>query len=251
MQLDLPGRDLTPFGVLLAGDEAQVPHLRLRRDVDQIAGEDDQEVLRELALDLQRKARPEDLGMEGLLRYLEDTLSNVLRITEREAIEVEDWDCALNRLYREHVQSNVIPFRTHVPLYTLRAAAGRFLENDEVTEESWIEVPEPLRLTPNMFACHIQGHSMEPLIPDGALCLFRHGVVGSRGGRLVLAEDRQATGSNRYAVKRYSSEKVQTEEGWRHERIRLESLNAGYPSWDLEPDEEKYAIIAEFVRVIE
>ena len=40
------------------------------------------------------------------------------------------------------------------------------------------------------------------------------------------------------------------DEGWRHGRIRLESLNPGYPSWDLDPDEEKYRIIAEFVRVL-
>ena len=88
---------------------------------------------------------------------------------------------------------------------------------------------------------------MEPLIPDGSLCVFRAGITGSRAGRLVLAEDREA---NAYAVKRYQSEKSKGEE-WRHSRIRLESLNPGYPSWDLEPDEEKYRIVAEFVRVLD
>jgi phage repressor protein C with HTH and peptisase S24 domain len=52
-------------------------------------------------------------------------------------------------------------------------------------------------------------------------------------------------------VKRYKSEKAASEAGWRHDRIRLESLNPDYPSWDLDPDEEKYRIIAEFVRVLE
>ena len=73
-------------------------------------------------------------------------------------------------------------------------------------------------------------------------------MVGSRTGRLVLAEDRNA---NAYAVKRYKSEKVETEEGWKHQRIRLESLNPDYPSWDLEPDEDKYRIVAEFIRVLD
>jgi len=103
-------------------------------------------------------------------------------------------------------------------------------------------------LYPDMFVAEIVGHSMEPLIPDGSFCVFRAGVAGSRTGRLVLAEDRD---NNAYAVKRYASEKTVTDEGWKHQRIRLESLNPGYPSWDLEPDEEKYRIIAEFVRVLD
>jgi phage repressor protein C with HTH and peptisase S24 domain len=99
-----------------------------------------------------------------------------------------------------------------------------------------------------MFIAQIAGQSMEPMIPDGSLCVFRAGVTGSRGGRLVLAEDREA---NAFAVKRYKSDKVTTEEDWRHGRIRLESLNPGYPSWDLDPDEEKYRILAEFVQVLD
>ena len=42
-----------------------------------------------------------------------------------------------------------------------------------------------------------------------------------------------------------------TGDTWRHARIQLESLNPDYPSWDLDPDEEKYRILAEFVRVME
>jgi phage repressor protein C with HTH and peptisase S24 domain len=155
---------------------------------------------------------------------------------------------ALDRLYRKHVQSRVLEFRTHLPRYSLQVAAGKFLENAEVSEEGWIETPEDLRLAPDMFVAQIVGHSMEPLIPDGSLCVFRAGVTGSRTGRLVLAEHRDA---NAYSVKRYKSEKVQSEEGWRHQRIRLESLNPDYPSWDLDPDEDKYRILAEFVRVLD
>jgi len=161
---------------------------------------------------------------------------------------VDDYTRALDRLYRKNIQSQVQRFQTHLPRYSLRAAAGKFLENEEVSEQGWIETPENLRLEPDMFVAEIAGHSMEPLIPDGSLCVFRHGVAGSRQGRLVLAENRT---DNSYAVKRYQSHKVETEEGWRHERIRLESLNPDYPSWDLDPDEDKYRIIAEFVRVLD
>jgi hypothetical protein len=144
----------------------------------------------------------------------------------------------------------VLEFRTHLPKYSLRAAAGKFLENQEVTAEGWIEVPENLRLGPDMFVAEIAGHSMEPTIPDCSLCVFRHGVTGSRQGRLVLAENLETGGNNRYAVKRYQSDKTDSEE-WRHNWIRLESLNREYPDWNLDANEEKYRIIAEFIRVLD
>jgi phage repressor protein C with HTH and peptisase S24 domain len=222
-------------------------HLRLRRDLEALAEEEDLDVLEALAEDLDAKAR--ELGAGKLLEYLEDTLSGTLRITDRRAVLVEDYARALDRLYRENVSSKVLPFQTHLPQYSLRAAAGRFLDNDEIVEEGWLEAPPAMKqLYPDMFVARIVGHSMEPTIPDGCLCVFRAGVSGSRSDRLVLAEDRE---SNAFAVKRYKSEKVESEEGWRHGRIRLESLNPGYPSWDLEPDENKYRIVAEFVRVLD
>lgn len=253
LQLALPDGDLTAIGVLLEDTAANTVHLRLRRDWEKLASDlatpEDVELLAELSGDLAGKVN--EMGPEAFFLHLEDSLSNLLRITDREAVPVEDFERTLNRLYREHVQSNVIPFRTHLPRYSLRVAAGKFLENDEVTEDGWIEAPENVRLSPGMFVAQIQGHSMEPFIPDGALCIFRAGVTGSRQGRLVLVENLEITGANRYTVKRYQSEKDKSAEGWQHTRIHLESLNPDYPSWDLDPDEDKYKIIAEFVRVLE
>src|SRR5205085_2840984 len=143
-------------------------------DWEKLASSEDSEVLSMLADDLSGKVS--EMGADGLFRWLEDSLSNAIRITDRETIQVEDFERSLNRLYREHVQSNVIPFRTHLPRYSLRVAAGKFLENDEVTEESWIEAPGDLRLAPEMFVAQIEGRSMEPFIPDGSLCVFRAGV---------------------------------------------------------------------------
>jgi phage repressor protein C with HTH and peptisase S24 domain len=91
---------------------------------------------------------------------------------------------------------------------------------------------------------------MEPKIPDGSLCVFRRGVVGSRAGRLVLVRNSELADENRYTVKRYRSEKSESAEGFVHTRIRLESLNPEYPSWDLDMDETKYEIVAEFIRVL-
>jgi SOS-response transcriptional repressor LexA len=246
VQGELPGQGIVNLGVLLQDPQSDALHLRFRRDLDSLAAEEDLELFEALASDLARKSH--EMGAEKLFDYLESTLSGSIRITGREQILVGDFSRTLDRLYRQHVLSKVLEFRTHLPRYSLQVAAGKFLENDEVTEQGWIEAPQDLRLAPDMFVAQIAGHSMEPLIPDGSLCVFRAGVIGSRIGRLVLAEHREA---NAFAVKRYQSEKIQTEEGWRHERIRLESLNPDYPSWDLDPDEEKYRILAEFVRVLD
>jgi SOS-response transcriptional repressor LexA len=249
LQAETPERGLVNIGILLQDRQSDALRLRLRRDLASLTeDEEDRQVLEAVAEDLAAKAS--EMGAQKLFEYLERNLSGAIRVTNREELLVEDFSRALDRLYLNHVQSNVLQFRTHLPRYSLRAAAGKFLENQEISEDGWIEAPEDLRLTSDMFVAHIAGRSMEPRIPDGSLCVFRYGVTGSRQGRLVLVEHLETSGNNRYTVKRYSSKKAESEEGWAHLRIRLESLNPEYPSWDLDPDEEKYRIVAEFVRVL-
>jgi SOS-response transcriptional repressor LexA len=205
LAVDLPGDGPANAGVLLEDPGADRLYVRLRRDWDQVAPEE-AEVLAEIESDLAAKSG--EMGAARLLERLEETLSNTLRVSDRRELMVDDFDRALARLYREHVRSNVIEFVTHLPRYSLAVAAGKFLDNSEVTEEAWEEAPAGLRLTPEMFVAKIAGRSMEPRIPDGSLCVFRAGVTGSRQGRLVLVE---APGANdRYTVKRYRSEKIQS-----------------------------------------
>ncbi|MDQ6699880.1 MAG: S24 family peptidase, partial [Acidobacteriota bacterium] len=102
-----------------------------------------------------------------------------------------------------------------------------------------------------MFVAKVVGRSMEPLIPDGSLCVFRSPVVGSRQGKRLLIEQLGATDSSaRYTVKRYTSRKVQTgEEEWSHESIRLEPLNPDFPAFEL--DGEQFRVLGEFVQVLD
>ena len=132
-------------------------------------------------------------------------------------------------------------------------AAGAFLENREVEAEGWEEAPADLKLTKQMLVARIVGHSMEPKIPDGSLCVFRKEVEGSRQGRLVLVESLDgAANDQRYTVKRYRSEKAQRPDGsWSHARVTLEPLNPEFEAWDLNPEEERFRILAEFVRVLD
>ena len=64
-----------------------------------------------------------------------------------------------------------------------------------------------------MFVARITGRSMEPVIPDGAYGLFRSPVQGTRQGKTVLVQLRDATDPRtgaRYTVKRYESERAGT-----------------------------------------
>jgi SOS-response transcriptional repressor LexA len=249
LTLELPGTGRMNAGVLLEDPETDRLWVRLRRDWEELAPEE-AEVLAAVEYDLAAKAQ--ELGAKELLRYLEDTLSNVLAVTDRREVLVDDFERALGRLYRQHVQSTVRPFVTHLPRYSLAVAAGKFLENQEVSEEGWEEAPSDLRLTEELFVAKIQGRSMEPKIPDGSLCVFRQGVTGSRQGRLVLVEQLGGGANDRYTVKRYASEKAEREDGtWAHEKITLIPLNPEFDSWTLEPEEERFRIVAEFVRVLD
>jgi phage repressor protein C with HTH and peptisase S24 domain len=250
LKTELPGHGVKTIGVLLLDPRSNDLHLRLRRDWHAVADDEDAEVLQALEDDLAALAR--ERGGAAVLEYLEEHASLAVQVTDREAVTVRNWERTLGELYRAHVPSEILQFRTHLPRYSLAVAAGPFLTNPEgVSAEEWVETPPDLRLDENMFIARIQGHSMEPRIPDGSLCVFRRNVVGSRNGRLVLVRNSELADDDQYTVKRYRSEKVELEEGFVQTRIRLESLNPAYPSWDLDEEEGKYEIIAEFVRVLD
>jgi phage repressor protein C with HTH and peptisase S24 domain len=248
LMLDLPGAAANA-GVLLEDPGADRLYVRLRRDWDRIAPQE-AGLLEMMEADLAAKSN--EMGAACLLEYFEDTLSNALRVTDRREMMVEDFERALGRLYREHVQSHVQEYVTHLPRYSLAVAAGSFLENREVEAEGWDETPPGLKLAPGMFVARISGRSMEPAIPDQSLCVFRAGVTGSRQGRLVLVEALGGGTNDRYTVKRYRSQKKQAADGsWSHERITLEPLNPDFEAWDLDPEEDRFRVIAEFVRVLD
>jgi phage repressor protein C with HTH and peptisase S24 domain len=250
LEAALPGRGVEAIGVLLLDPETDTLHIRLRRDWESLSTEEDGEVLAELEGDLLLQAR--EGGGRAVLEQLESALSQSLRITDREAVEVRNFEKSLGELYRRYVPAEVLRFRTHLPRYSLAVAAGPFLTNpQDIQAEEWIETPPDLHLGEDMFIARIQGHSMEPKIPDGSLCVFRRNVAGSRSGRLVLVRNSELADDDQYTVKRYRSDKTVTEDGFSQTRIRLESLNPDYPSWDLDEDPEKYQVIAEFVRVLE
>jgi SOS-response transcriptional repressor LexA len=249
LQLALPGLPVHDVGVLLVDADPHSAHhaLRLRAHWEDLAGPEDAAYLAALQRDFEDKIA--EMGARRLLESWEDSLSHVLRVSEREAVPVDSFSRVADRIFERHVEQ--IPaqrFRTHLPLYTLRAAAGKFGADEEVEAEDWVRAPEGLRLTEGMFVAHVEGHSMEPRIPDGSLNIFRAPVVGSRQGKIVLVE--LIGVHERFTVKRYTSQKSSVgEDQWCHERIRLEPLNPTYEAFDLTPDQIKY-VAAEWVQTL-
>lgn len=250
IELALPGRPQQNIGVLLRDAGTGRVYPKIRKQFREIEDREEAEWLE--ALDQDFAAKIEEMGGDAFLRHIEDSLSNALRLSERTVVAVDDFDRTLELLYEEHVEAKEAqPFITHLPLYSLRAAATKFGEDREVEAEGWVKAPPKLRLTPDMFVARVVGRSMEPRIPDGSLCVFRAGVVGSRQGKLVLVERFGTTETSaRYTIRRYTSKKVQSgDEGWEHASVRLEPLNPEFEGFELKEGEAR--VIAEFVQVLE
>ncbi len=146
-------------------------------------------------------------------------------------------------------------FKTLLPLYSLKAAAGYFGSGEAVEAEAWVEADSIGRLDEQMFVARAVGRSMEPKIRDGDYCVFRAKPEGSRQGKIVLVQYRgpadPETGGA-YTVKRYSSRSVADGEGgWRHAEITLSPLNPDFKSITLMPESEgDIAVTAEWIGVL-
>ena len=147
-------------------------------------------------------------------------------------------------------------YLTCVPLVALKAAAGAFSDPQQIDDDdcAWAAVETTRRLRRGMFVAQVVGKSMEPAIPDGAYCLFAAPVEGTRQGKTVLVQMRDAADAEsgeRYTVKRYESEKAGDGDSWQHTTITLHPVNT-----DFEPivltgaDEGSLQVVAEVVEVL-
>ncbi len=151
----------------------------------------------------------------------------------------------------------LIPFKNSVPLYSLKAAAGAFSETQQVEFQEWIRVPENVRVSEDYFACVVNGESMNRVIKNGAIALFKKYNGGTREGQIVLVELQNyldAELGSCYTVKEYHSKKVEDENSWSHVKIELHPLskNNDYNTIILENfDVDHLSVIGTFICVID
>lgn len=152
-----------------------------------------------------------------------------------------------------HVEKELL---NPIPFYNFYAAAGTFSEMQSEKDFSLIEGPEKSNSNNDYFACKIVGESMNRVIPNGSICLFKANPAGSRNGKIVLVENMDIQDqdfNSAFTIKTYSSEKVFLGESYRHESIvlRPNSIDDSYE--DIILNEEStlgMRVVGEFVEVL-
>jgi DUF2075 family protein/predicted GIY-YIG superfamily endonuclease len=151
---------------------------------------------------------------------------------------------------------DVKPYKNSVPLYDLTAAAGNFEEVQIVENFEWVQLPDRVTPAEDLFACRIVGESMNSVIPNGSICLFRKYHGGSRGGKIMLVQlsnfSDPDTGAA-FSVKEYWSRKVVSEDGYNHREIILKprSESDDYQEIIVTPAmAEEMKVLAEFEMVL-
>ncbi len=145
----------------------------------------------------------------------------------------------------------------HVPVYPLKVAAGKFAQphsTESIKPSGWVDA----RIRANeeqYFAAVVRGESMEPLIKNGSLCLFKKYTGGSRQGKIFLVQagglQNPETG-DAFVVKKYQRQTpAKTSDDESCAVIHLVSVNPLYPPIVLVGlDDDSVSTIAEFVRVL-
>lgn len=142
-----------------------------------------------------------------------------------------------------------------IPLYNFYAAAGKFSEMQFEKDYVLIEGPEN-SANKDYFACKIIGESMNRVIPNSSVCMFKPYRGGSRNGKILLIEytdSQDPDFKSAFTIKTYSSEKNVTEEDWGHESIALRSNSYDSSYEDMifsKENAEGLRVVGEFVKIL-
>ncbi len=145
--------------------------------------------------------------------------------------------------------------RNPIPLFDFYAAAGTFSEIQSNKDYTLIEGPENCSKN-DYFACRIIGESMNRVIPNGSICLFKSYTGGSRNGKILLIENRDLQDpdfNSAFTIKTYSSEKFVSEESWEHTSIvlRPNSFDSDYQNIIItEENAQEMRVVGEFVKIL-
>lgn len=145
--------------------------------------------------------------------------------------------------------------RNPIPFYDFYAAAGTFSELQSEKDFTLIEGPENSS-DKDYFACRIIGESMNRVIPNGSICLFKPYTGGRRNGKIVLVENMDIQDfdfNSAFTIKTYSSEKTITQEDWEHTSIvlRPNSFDKTYQNIIItEENAAEMKVVGEFVEIL-
>jgi len=196
-------------------------------------------------------------GMKGCYVYCCDNNLSEYLTSRLESNDLQPLSASIEAEVTARIECEVnddVKYVDFLPLYSLKAACGVFGEWQIIKEDGWVKVDGIGKINKSMYVVRAVGNSMEPLIYDGDLCVFRANVVGSRNNKIVLVQhnnfyDSENQGS--YSIKKYTSIKQYDKETgeWQHEKIILKPENKDYEPIIIE-DEDGFLVIGEFVAVV-
>ncbi len=139
------------------------------------------------------------------------------------------------------------PFRNALPLYSLKAVAGRFGAFQEVEPEDWVAPRGRTRPAKGLFIAQVVGESMNRRIPSGSFCIFRAPPLFPLQGKIVLAQHRAVHDpehGGQYTVKQYEARGAEirlkpASSSRRYRPLRFSGRDAG-----------ELVIVAELVEVL-
>lgn len=178
----------------------------------------------------------------------------IIKRTIRGVVEWKNREIAADATERVHPVlreiGEALKFREYLPLYSYRAACGKFGEGESVEPLGWIRVDGLKGLNERLFVLRVQGHSMEPKIADGSYCVFEAPEIAvEREGRVLLVQYRGESDpetGGAYTVKRYVSKDSDPGLG---DDVMLKPINKDYKAMRISPSESSaMEPIAMFVR---
>jgi DUF2075 family protein len=208
-------------------------------------------------------------GLKGCYVYCEDKETAQFLLSRCEGLAFAETDELPLKMPVLEAKPSVLPlkqvplakrrhFHNCIPVYDLRIAAGTFGDFQVADPETsdWVEPPENLPASIDLFVARIYGESMNRVIPDGAWCVFRRNPVGTRNHKIVVAQLRDYSDSDNggaFTIKRYESIKRATSDEYSENtliRLKPESTIDKYKAIEIAANDENVWIVAEFIRIL-
>jgi transcriptional regulator with XRE-family HTH domain len=143
--------------------------------------------------------------------------------------------------------AEVRPYQNAVPLYSLRAVAGKFGGFQQVEPLGWVAPRARTKPAQGLFVARVIGESMDLRISPGAYCLFRAPPAAPLDGKIVVAQLRGSSDpehGGKYTIKSYR-------EVWKAGRqtaqLRPLSKSRKFPAIPVTPE---VSVVAELVEIL-
>lgn len=208
-------------------------------------------------------------GLKGCYVYCEDNETAKFLLSRCEGVVFAETAELPSKMAVSKTKSSVLPlkqvpvaqrkhFQNCIPVYDLRIAAGTFGEFQVADPEAgeWVQPPENLPPSIDIFVARVHGDSMNRVIPNGAWCVFRRNPAGTRNTKIVIAQLRDYSDPDNggaFTIKRYESIKRASPDGHTENtliRLKPESTSDKYETIEITADDDNVWIIAEFLRVL-